>query len=120
MTPCGISGARVTRNETTLLRVESLGPYLAETEGMIRVEEQPMEDEAHQASIASILPERIPNVPLDRFVGLAKFGVERDLMHRLLIGGKIVCNVFQRDKRRRTHQELAEEQRGRTRLARDP
>ena len=35
------------RNQAALLRIQTLGPYLTDAKGMVRVKEQTMEDEAH-------------------------------------------------------------------------
>src|SRR5260370_17336259 len=72
-----------------------------------------MKHQAHQATAAAVFPERSLNVLLDLFVSLFELRVESDFDDSFFVGRQIVRDVFERDEDGRTHQELAEQKRGR-------
>src|SRR5271163_3640308 len=74
-----------------------------------------MKHQAHQAAAAAVFPERSLNVLLYLLVSLFKRGVERDYDDPFFVRRQIVRNVFERNEDRRTHQELAKQERGRPR-----
>jgi hypothetical protein len=63
----------------------------------IWVEHEPVKHQAHQAAVAAIGFERVLDVLLDAHIGFAQLRIERDLADALLIGRKIIGDVFERD-----------------------
>jgi hypothetical protein len=99
------------------LRVEGLAPDIPDPEGVIGIEKQPMEHEAHQAPIPAIGLQRLANVLLDLSIGLSETAVHIDGKHAFFVRRQVVGNVLKRDEHRGAHQEFAEEER---RCARSP
>ena len=93
------------------LRIESLSPDLPDVEWVVRIEQQPMHHQTHQAAVPSICRYRFPNVLLDMLVRVAERLVHLDLDDAFFIGREVVGNIVERDECRRGHEELAEDHR---------
>src|SRR5258707_10890055 len=104
-------GGNQERHQMFCLSIEPLAPDLSDTEGMIRIQHEAMQHQAHEAAVATVRFECPLNVLLNSHIGFAESRIECNLADDLFIGRKIVGNVFERDEDGRAHQELAKEER---------
>ncbi len=77
-------------------RIEGPRPNLLEVIGMVGIQEKRVEQDAHQALVATMRLHRVPNVVFQLLVGCLESGVHIDGKNALVVSRQIVRDIFER------------------------
>ena len=91
--------------------VKGTRPDRVEFIRVVGVQEQRIEQNAHQALVAAMRAHRRPDFLFEFLVGFGEIGVHLNREHALVVARQVVRNVFEREEGGRVHQKLAEQQR---------